>query len=123
MIRTIPRYLMTGKTPVILKRRGTGSWVDGRYTPAVEQEIEIQANVQPVPRGIDTKLRPQGDITREAYMVFSNSEIRQKREGDSGWDADIIVWGNDELEVMEVARYSMGPLDHWEAYCFRKEVS
>lgn len=123
MIRTIPRYLSTGSVPVILKRRGTGSWVDGRYTPAVEQEIDIMANVQPMPRGIDTKLRPQGDITREAYMVFTNSLIRQKREGENGWDADIILWNGDELEVMEVAAYQMGPLNHYEAYCFRKEVS
>lgn len=123
MIRTIPRYLSTGKVAVVVKRRGEGSWVGGRYTPAAEQLVDIMANVQPMPRGIDTKLRPQGDITREAYMVFTNDLIRQKREGDGGWDADIIVWNGDELEVMEVACYQMGPLDHYEAYCFRKEVS
>ena len=123
MIRTIPRYLSTGQVPVTLIRRGEGAWVNGRYTPATPVESEIMANVQPMPRGIDTKIRPEGDITREAYMVFTNTKIRQKREGDGGWDADIILWEGDELEVMEVAAYQMGPLNHWEAYCFRREVS
>ena len=123
MIRTRPRYLLTGKTPITLKRRGEGKWVNGRYFPAANVEITIDANVQPMPRGIDTKLRPQGDITKQAYMVFSNSEIRQKREGDDGWDADVIVWKGDELEVVEVSYYDSPVLGHYEAYCFRREIS
>ena len=123
MIRTGPRYLTTGKSPVILKRTSEGSWVNGRYVKGLEVETTIYANVQPMPRGIDTRLRPQGDNTREAFMVFSNEEIRQLREGDGGWEADVVVWEDKELEVMEVAKYTMGVLDHYEAYCFRKEVT
>lgn len=123
MIRTRPRYLSTGKVPVVVKRTGEGSWVGGRYVKGSTVELTIEANVQPMPRGIDTRLRPHGDNTREAFMVFSNEEIRQLREGNGGWEADTIVWEGKELEVMEVAKYAMGVLDHYEAYCFRKEVT
>jgi hypothetical protein len=123
MIRTRPLYINTGKVPVTIIRSAEGSWTGGRYTKATPVEVEIEANVQPVPRGIDTRLKPEGDTTKLAFMVFTNDPIRQKREGDGGYDADIVLWDGDELEVMEVARYQMGVLDHYEAYCVRKEVS
>ena len=123
MIRTRPLYLNTGKVPVTVIRSPAGTWIGGRYTRGTPEEVEIQANIQPMPRGIDTKLKPEGDTTKLAFMVFTNELVRQKREGDTGYDADIILWEGDELEVMEVARYNMGPLSHYEAYCVRKEVS
>jgi hypothetical protein len=123
MIRTLPRYLLAGYLTVPVLRQQAGSWVGGRYEPAIAVEVLIKANVQPMPRAIATKLQPTGDITRQGYMVFTNDEIRQKREGDAGWEADTVMWNDEELEVMEVYRYQMGPLDHYEALCLRKEVS
>ena len=123
MIRTRPLYLNTGKVDVTVMRHGTGTWTGGRYVEAVAVPVTISANVQPMPRGIDTKLKPEGDTTKVAFMVFTNDLIRQKREGNTGYDADVVLWQGEELEVMEVAYYNMGVLDHYEAYCVRREIS
>jgi len=123
MIKTKPRFLSTGLVPVTLLRRGKGTRVNGRYVPDVEQSIDILANVQPLFRGIRTHLNPYGDITTLTFLVLTNEPVRQQKEGDDGWEADVILWNNERLIVMQASNYSMGVLDHHEAVCVREEVS
>ena len=122
MIRTKPLYLCTGKTTLQVIRQGAGSWVSGRYEEAPEELIEITGNIQPLPRGIRTKLNPAGDYTTDCFMLFTNDMVRQQKEGDGGYDADTIMWEGKELVVMQAYAYSMGPLSHYEAVCVRKEL-
>jgi hypothetical protein len=56
-------------------------------------------------------------------MLFSNEMVRQQKEGTNGYEADIVLFNGEELEVVQAYDYSMGPLSHYEAVCVRKEVS
>lgn len=123
MIRTRPLYLNTGKVTLTVIRQPAGTWVNGRYEKGVPVELEISGNIQPLPRGIRTKLNPEGDLTSGAFMLFTNDAVRHKREGENGYDADIVLWDGEELEVMQAFNYAMGPLNHYEAVCVRKELT
>lgn len=123
MIRTRPRYLSTGSVELTVIRQPAGSYVAGRYVKAEPVEVTIAGNIQPLPRGVRTKLNPEGDITTNAYMLFTNDLVRQMREGVDGYNADIILWEGYQLEVVQAVRYAMGPLDHYECVCVRKELT
>ena len=123
MIRTKPLFLVTGSVSLSVIRQPAGSWVNGRYESGTPTNISIVGNIQPLPRGIRTKLNPEGDLTTGAYMLFTNDMVRQKREGVGGYEADIVVWNGDQYEVVQAYQYGMGPLDHYEAVCVRKELS
>jgi hypothetical protein len=123
MIRTKPRYLTTGSVTLTVIRQPEGTWVNGRYVKATPVEIEITGNIQPLPRGIRTKLAPEGDRTTGCFMLFSNEMVRQQKEGTNGYEADIVLFNGEELEVVQAYDYSMGPLNHYEAVCVRKELT
>lgn len=116
-------FLLVGKVPLTLYRRGLPTNVRGRLEDPEPIEVVIKANVQPVLKSTDVRMLPEGDRSKAALMVFSNAEIRMQREGPGGWMADTFFWEGVEYEVMKSISYKMGVLDHYEAACMRKELT
>lgn len=122
MRRTTPKFRLVGKVPITIQRMGEGGWEGGRWKEGVAEPIEIEAHVQPA--NMQTLLLlPESERTKQAIRVFSVEEIRTAREGDGGWQADIIEWNNDTYRVMKVESYVMGVLDHFHAVAVREPIT
>lgn len=115
-----PNFLLTKKKPLELIRSGQGMYVKGRWVEGEPEIVNIQANIQPYTMSKLLQL-PESDRTRDWYSVFSAEEIRDKREGDSGWDADKFEKDGNTYIVHRVRKFSMGILDHYEAQAVRVE--
>ena len=122
MRRTTPKFRLVGKVPVTIKRIGEGFWEGGRWKEGAAETIEIEANVQPATMQTLLTL-PESERTKQAIRVFSVEEIRTAREGEDGWQADIIEWNNDTYRVMKVENYVMGVLDHFHAVAVREPIT
>lgn len=122
MRRTTPKFRLVGKVPITVKRIGEGFWEGGRWKEGVAETIEIEANVQPATMQTLLTL-PESERTKQAIRVFSVEEIRTAREGEDGWQADIIEWNNDTYRVMKVENYVMGVLDHFHAVAVREPIT
>lgn len=116
-------FLLVGKVPLTLYRRGLPTNVRGRLEDPEPIEVVIKANVQPVLKSTDVRMLPEGDRSKATLMLFSNAEIRMQREGVDGWQADTFFWEGVEYEVMKSISYKMGVLDHYEAACMRKPLT
>ncbi len=114
-------FLLVGKVPLTLFRRGLPTEVRGRFVDPEPIEVIIKANVQPVVKSTDVRMLPEGDRSKAVLMVFSNAEIRMQKEGPNGWLPDTFFWEGDEYEIMKSVSYKMGVLDHYEAVAARKE--
>lgn len=123
MIKTKPRYLYTGKQNYTVIRTSAGSWSSGRYVAPTPASVIISANIQEVFKGTSTNNSIDGDTSSKRYVIYTNDEIRQLVEGDNGWAADLITYGNYTLEVTDVICYAQGTLAHYEAYAMRKELT
>lgn len=119
-LATRPRFLLTGKTPITILREGKGEWVRGRWVEGEVTPIEIEVNIQPL-RLSQIVHMPEADRTKEWYVLYSSEEIREKLEGEGGYGSDTFVWEGRDFEVYRSRRFSMGVLDHWEAYAVRVE--
>ena len=120
--RTYPSFILTHSTEVTIYRKGKGGYVDGRWEEATEQEVKIQANVQPI-KFTDLQMFPESDRTREWIVLYSVSDIRTANEGTSGWEADEVSWNGNRYKVMKANKWVMGVLDHVEAYAAREPIS
>ena len=117
-----PQFLLTKKIPLTIYRKEKGSYIRGVWVDGPEVEVVVEVNIQPV-KPSEVQMMPESDRTREWYKVYSADLLRTKQEGNNGWDADQFVLDsvspNSRFQVMKVRHYSMGILDHWEAWCAR----
>lgn len=122
-VRTKPRFLMTGKVQLEVRRKGKGYYDDdGFWVDSPETAIFVEANVQPL-NDRDLMLMPESERTKEWIKIYSASEIRQAKEGPSGYEADFVVWEGELFRVMRAKNYKMGPQDHWKAQAARVPLS
>lgn len=120
--RTFPQFQLTHFTEVEIKRGSTGTLVKGRWKKGPTTDVVIEANVQPF-QYKDIMQLPEADRTKEWIKLYSKDLIRSAKEGDDGYDADIVLWDGFEYKVMRVRHYQMGILDHWHAQAARTPIS
>lgn len=118
-----PPMLRTGKKPVTLIRRSLEQYVNGRLQASSETQVNILANVQPVLKSTATQMLEQIDRSKAVLELYSKDEIRMRREGSGGWNADRFTWNGELFEVMKVVHWNMGVLDHYHAVAMRVELT
>ena len=120
-----PIFMSTGKTTLTVTRRGSGSRVAGRWVAdPTPTSHTITANVQPGLSWNAMQFLPEGERGKQAIRVYTAFELRQRREGASGWDADTFIWDGYTYKVVHVPpAYKMGILNHTRAICVRVEVT
>lgn len=122
MLKTKPTFSLINKIPLTLYRKGQGEWVKGRWVEGEDEEVEIEAHVQPL-RYTQFQHLPEADRTKQWLTLFSSQEIRMAKEGEDGWDSDEFYFEGERYKVIRSRRYQMGVLDHWEAEAVRWELS
>lgn len=118
-----PRFLLTHTIPVTLKRRGSGSYVNGVWTPGVSTDTQIQVNIQPL-RGHELFVMPEADRSKEWVKLYTTADIRGISEGtlsnaSTPANPDLILWDGRVFEVSKVSTYKMGVLNHTKAIAAR----
>jgi len=86
-------------------RKTAGYYVNGHYIEGDETEIEIEASVQPL-TGNEFLQLAEGDRYKEAWKVFSVSEIRAN---------DAVTRLGKTYEVRRPSDYSSHSIPHYEA--------
>lgn len=94
--------LATGAYQV--KRKGTGDYFDGRYSPGDETTLTVTAVVHPV-SGRERVVLPEGIRNRETVAVYTTEALRTDDAPD-GAGADILVYGGREFTVVTVEDWS-----------------
>lgn len=114
---------LTGKVTVDVKRSEGGSRTKGVWTNAAQTTITISANIQPVLKGTDTLLVPEGDRSKEIIKIYTTTLLKSRVEGTTSNQGDIVEWDGKQFEVMKVIQYQMGVLDHVKAIAVRRELT
>lgn len=121
---TYPMLLhLTGQAVVEVTRTVGGSFVKGVWQKGTPTTLHIKANVQPLLKGADLLILPEGDRTKELIKVYTTSPLLQRKEGSTPNEGDLIAWDGKVYEVLKVIAYKMGLLDHYKAICVRKELT
>lgn len=118
-----PPFLATKSIPLIIVRKTAGSYIDGRYVEGTTSSFTIRANVQPGLKFNDTQYLPEGERGRLAVRVYTDSEIRARKEGANGYDADEFEYEGHTYVIRWCHFYAMGVLNHWKAIAVAKEVT
>lgn len=119
-----PQFLLTHKIPLVIYRKGQGSFVDGDWVEGEDTEITLQVNIQPL-KSYEIQMMPESDRTRAWYKFYSADYARTLKEGSQGWQADEFVFKNDRYKIMKVDDWtaSMGILEHVKVYAARIELT
>lgn len=121
---TYPMLLhLTGQATVDVTRVEGGSLVKGIWRKGTPTTFSIKANIQPLLKGTDLQLLPEGDRTREVIKVYTTTPLLQRQEGSQAHEGDLISWDGKMFEVIRAITYKMGLLDHTKAICVRKEIT
>lgn len=118
-----PPFLATRSIPLIIVRKTAGTYVNGRYVEGDATSFTIKANVQPGLKFNDTQYLAEGERGRLAVRVYTASEIRARKEGPEGYDADEFEYEGQTYVIRWCHHYKMGILDHWKAIAVAKEVT
>lgn len=120
----MPQFLSTGKSTVTVVRKTAGVYDDnGRYTEGTPTTITITANIQPGLKMNDTQFLPEGERGRLAIRIYTSSELRCRKEGTSGYDADEVIYMERTYVVRWCHSYHMGILNHYRVIAVAKEVT
>lgn len=118
-----PPFLSVGKTTIVVTRKTPGTYVKGVYQEGTPTTNTIVANIQPGLKLNDTQHLPEGERGRLALRIYTSSELRARREGSGGHDADEFIYNGETYVVKWSHYYSMGILNHWKAIAVAKEVT
>lgn len=85
----------------VIRKSGTGEYVDGEYIESPSEVIIIKANIQPALASYATQLLPEGDRNKEAINIFSNDWLYTARSGVGvPLKADVIIYRGGMWEVV-----------------------
>ena len=110
---------------LIITRGGTDSYVNGRLVEGTPTTLTIWATVVPyaLKHKENTIYDPDGDRSRQALKVYTQTPLRQRVDGPSGWKADTFQWIDGwTYAVEDLAIYQMNVLNHCRAICSRVEL-
>lgn len=119
---SIPTFTLTKKVPLTIFRKTAGSRINGKWVDGVEQEVIIQANVQPL-KPYEISLMPEADRTRNWIRVYTANYIQTLKEGEGGHAADEFTWNGERYKMMKVDIWQMGTLDHRKGLAVRFELT
>lgn len=116
---------LVGKTSLTIYRKASGSYVGGRWTEGAETSFTWVANVQPptIQRIHEEQklLTPESNRTRDFILCLGTSTSCPRTMKENAWSADEILWQGERYEVLRIATYSMGVLNHVEVIAARVE--
>jgi hypothetical protein len=103
------------RRPFTVKRMtNAGSWVNGRFIPGDVKpaEITVQASKHPT-TGKNLEALPEGRRASESYTLITSTELFTE-DVNTSREADIVVIGNQDFEVIKVKPYDNGVINHFE---------
>ena len=118
-----PMFLSVGSTTATVKRYGQGSYLHGRWVDGAETTFTITANIQPHTVKNISDTTAEGNKSKKAIKVFTNTTLRMTQEGTALQSGDKILWHSELYEVSELYTYEMGVLNHTMVIAIRDEVN
>ena len=116
-------FRLTKFKPYDVYRYSQGAYVNGEWvkdnTPEV---IPILANIQPTKYSTVIQM-PESDRTQKMCTVFTETVLREKKEGVNGYDGDKLYWQGDLYEIRRVRNWDINILNHIEAVGVRVELT
>lgn len=122
---TAPFLSLTQRQLAITRATGQDTYVNGRLVPAPTTTLNIWATVTPyeLKHKENTLFNEDGDRSRQALKVYTQTPLRQRVDGANGWAADTFVWVDGwRYMVDDLAIYNMNILNHCRAICYRVEL-
>ena len=94
---------------------------DGVYVPGSTTTLTVQATVQPL-NGKDLQILPEGLRTREAFKLYTATELRTTDQT-AGTLSDIVTRGGALYDVQQVGPWlsGSGTLNHHKAIIVRRQ--
>jgi hypothetical protein len=106
-IKAAARYTVSQYASAYTVRRqaaGSYSTTTGRWVNGVISEIEVMANIQPVP-GHMLKALPEGRVSKDMIRIFTTTQL-QTESAESGLQADIFVKEGTSYQIIYTKDYS-----------------
>lgn len=98
---------------ITLKRPGSGSYVNGNWTPGTPTISTIFAAVLPPGKTDQTDIAAAGLEDKDVKIIYTEVELRKTNEKTKG-DRDVIVWRGQEYVIEQVIpRYQIEDLAHF----------
>lgn len=118
-----PPFLATKHKTITVTRKTPGTYVKGLYQEGTTSTLTIEANIQPGLKFNDTQYLAEGERGRLALRIYTASELRCRKEGAGGYDADEFMYNGRVYVVRWSHYYDMGVLSHTKAIAVAKEVT
>ena len=122
------KFKLIGFSPVTIKRRSAGSYVDGGWVEGTTSDILVQMKVQPA-KPLELMQFPESERSREWLKVYCDTNLRTQVEGANGFDADEFEWESVvdgvlyTFKIMKMYRFKDSVIDHWKGWAARMELS
>ena len=101
-----------------VKRKATGSFLNGYWLDGAESTVEILASIQ----GTDAEVLetlPEGYRTRESYTLFTDTLLKTSKTGKT--TPDIVVIEDENFIVAKVMPWQhLDPTKHYEVVIVRE---
>jgi hypothetical protein len=117
-------FQLIKKKKIVITRRDSGSYVDGKAVEGWKTTVEIEGHIQPL-KYRETLMLPEASRSNKACKVYSKELLRGLKEGELGWAADRFEWQGDWYEVMKQQEWDVqtSMSDHFCAYAVRIEIT
>lgn len=103
---------MLGTATYTVQRAAAGDYVDGRYVPGDNDELTVEASVQPI-SGRELQRLEEGERERITHKAYSTAELM---------NGDVIEVDGDAFEVERVEKVR-AIIPHFKAYLVRRKES
>lgn len=100
MKNDVSRALKRWQEPLEIIRKGTGSYVDGKWVDGADTPVPIQAVIQNA-NPDDLILLPEGTRTTEAVKIHTTAEVKTVSEAGET-DADQFLYNGHRYRIYDV---------------------
>ena len=100
-----------------VKRKASGSFVNGRWTGEAESDVAIKASVQPLSER-ELLTLPEGRRNSETYRIFCDTELYTVESQ----NPDEVVFNGERFEVFTVGRWQNQIINHWTYIIIKKQT-
>lgn len=103
---------MNFRKPQTIKRKGEGSYINGRWVEGVESTLTILASVQPA-RKVDYDMlenQKSGMKLKGAVRIYTTDVLNVA--GDDIADGDVLVWLGKNYRIVGVSEWQSGVISH-----------
>lgn len=105
MLLSKMRFDLLKPKPLVIKRQGTGSYVNHKWVKGVPQDLNTLTLFYPIAKNSTKQFLPEALRAKKWMHLFCNTELKDFQDGEVKQQADEFVFDGETYRIMKLGAW------------------